>query len=62
MHFLHAQCLRLQLRMQAAAPPQGLAGTMPAPKRRKIVRFVELATSGLTAVVAQILIVATIFI
>jgi hypothetical protein len=35
---------------------------MPASKRRIVVRFVELATSGLTAVVAQILIVATIFI
>jgi hypothetical protein len=61
MQFLHLFCLPLQLRIFAAAHIGGARG-MSLQRRRMKVRIIELATSSLTAVAAQILVVATVFI
>lgn len=61
MQFMHLLCLPLQLRIAAAAPIGGMRGMSLLQGRMKV-RIIEMATSSVTAVAAQILFVATIFI
>jgi apolipoprotein N-acyltransferase len=60
MQLLHPPCLSVQLR-SSSAPPLEFSGEVLR-ARRTNVRIVELTTTGITAIVSQVLIVATILI
>jgi hypothetical protein len=61
LQFLHLLCLPSQLRIAADRPKFPVGGKLPSKKEKKM-RYVEMATSSVVALAAQVLVIAVVLI
>jgi hypothetical protein len=61
LQFLHLLCLPSQLRIAAAHSIFRVGGKLPGKKEKKM-RYVEMATSSVVALAAQVLVIAVVLI